>query len=138
VNIKLLNALGPAIPTGPKGNSDAGHRDLSNALFELCVKALKLALKFRETKTKYGFEVLEDHSPLNGYDRSLYEPMGIEGNASQDDPNARVFCTMFGALVKTKENAGTAAEKRVVLLPAHVIVGEEPKAVYSQQPPPRR
>lgn len=114
--------------SGTHGNSDKAREKLFDGLKELCENALNLTLQFRATRTKYSFQALELNSTLDRYSTNEYEVMGMNGDLSQDPLNpkkTRVFCNLWGALVKTKEITATEEEKRVVIAPAHIYVYED-------------
>lgn len=116
------------ISTGPKGHSDAGINEIRKSLFELCQKSFKLKLSFRGTRTKYVFELLSPDTAYNNYDSEVFEEQGAEGTVSNplDPEKTKVFCTLFGALVKTRDTASAENSRRVVLCPGHIIIRERP------------
>lgn len=126
----MFDLLTCAALAGPLGNTNEARSKLFDALKELCENALNLTLRFRATRTKYSFQTLEVRTVLDRYAMNEFEVMGVDGPLSEDSLNpkkARVFCNLWGALVKTKEITATEEEKRVVLAPAHIYVYEEPQ-----------
>jgi hypothetical protein len=111
------------------GNPDKGQvADLENALRQLCSAALKLSLRFRSSKTKYEFKTYPDDTSLPACDEGIVKMLNSEGPISKPaDPNKlRIFCTLFGALVKTRPLVSGQAGDPVVLEAGHVIVYEPP------------
>jgi hypothetical protein len=91
-------------------------------------KSLKLALRFRSSKTKYEFKSYPDNTSLPACDEGTVKMLNSEGPISKPmDPNKlRIFCTLFGALVKTRPPVTGQASDPVVLEAGHVIVYEPP------------
>jgi hypothetical protein len=115
------------ITSGPKAHDKAGPDQLLfSSLFDLCTRAIKLALRFRASPTTYTFKVYDVHTAFAHCDPSLVEKMGFEGRISeQEDPmKQKILGTLFGALVKTR-NSALGNEHGVVLLEGHVIVYEK-------------
>jgi len=114
------------------GNDKHGNPDprevanLEKSLFELCSVALKLALRFRSCKTKYEFLTYPDNTCLASCDDDLMRKLDTEGPVSKPlDPNRLfIFCTLFGALVKTKPPEPGEAGEKTVLEKGHIIIYE--------------
>lgn len=126
---RLLAILEPMVLQGEDkyGNPDKRQvAGLSNALQDLCNASLKLALRFRSSKTKYEFKVYPDNTSLAACNEELIKKLDSEGPISKPmDPNKlRIFCTLFGALVKTRPSVSGQPGDAVVLEPGHVIVHE--------------
>lgn len=115
--------------SGPNKDTPVGINDIKVALRDLCEKSIKLALKFRATETRYAFQVPSQSAFLGQYPTENYRIMGTEGDLSPDveeDPKRqRVYCVLFGTLMKTRPATATDEEKTVVLFPAHVITYED-------------
>jgi hypothetical protein len=115
--------------SGPKKNTQSAVNDMKDALHNLCEKSLKLALKFRATGTRYYFQVPSECTYLSMYPSENYQIMGSEGEMSKEaeaDPQRqRVYCTLFGALIKTRDATATEEEKSVTLFQAQVITYED-------------
>jgi hypothetical protein len=116
-----------------QGDDNYGNRlkeedeNLRGDLYDICSAALKLALRFRSSKTKYEFKTYEDDTSLAACDPKLIRQLGTEGPISRPmDPNkVQIFCTLFGALVKTRPSGpGEPSNPVVVLEPGHVIIHE--------------
>lgn len=121
--------LSPMVLPGKDRNGNPDPKEverLSNALFELCSAALKLALRFRSSKTKYEFKAYPNDTCQAACDPDLIRPMDTEGPVSKPaDPNKRlIFCTLFGALVKTRPSVSGEPGERAVLEKGHVILYE--------------
>jgi hypothetical protein len=99
---------------------------LFHALIDLCTSALKLALRFRSSKTKYEFKAYQDGTSLTACDEELVKKLDSEGLISKpmDPKKLHIFCTLFGALVKTRPSVSGEASEPVVLEMGHVIVYE--------------
>lgn len=126
---RLFIILEPMILPGEDrhGNPDKKQvASLSKTLRELCTAALKLALRFRSSKTKYEFKAYEADTSLTACDEGIVKMLNSEGPISKPmDPNKlRIFCTLFGALVKTRPPVSGQASEPVVLEAGHVIVYE--------------
>ncbi|CZR66369.1 uncharacterized protein PAC_16270 [Phialocephala subalpina] len=130
---RLSIILGPMNLQGEEkhGNPDKKQiavisNALSNALRELCTASLKLALRFRSSKTKYEFKVYPNNTGLPACEEGVVKMLNSEGPISKPmDPNKlRIFCTLFGALVKTRPSVSGQASDPVVLEAGHVIVYE--------------
>jgi transposase InsO family protein len=109
------------------GNPDKKEvASLSNALRELCAASLQLALRFRSSKTKYEFRTYPDNTSLPACDEGIVKMLNSEGPISKptDPSKLRIFCTLFGALVKTRPPVSGQASEPVVLEAGHVIVYE--------------
>jgi hypothetical protein len=112
---------------GAHGNAEAKRStDLENALFEICSSALKLALRFRASKTMYEFKAYEDDTCLAVCDENLIDPQATEREVSEplDKSKLFLFCTLFGALVKTRRPVDGGASESVVLEKGHIIIYE--------------
>ncbi len=99
---------------------------LENALSELCSASLKLALRFRSSKTKYEFKSYADDTSLAACDEDLIRKIDADGPVSRPlDPNKlQIFCTLFGALVKTRPPVSGEPGETAVLERGHIIVHE--------------
>jgi hypothetical protein len=109
------------------GNPDKRQvASLSNALQDLCSASLKLALRFRSSKTKYEFRAYPDNTSLAACDEEMVKKLNSEGPISKpmDSNKLRIFCTLFGALVKTRPSFSGQPSDPVVLEAGHVIVYE--------------
>ena len=100
---------------------------LFQALSDLCTSALKLALRFRSSRTKYEFKSYPDDTSLAACDEELVKKLDSEGHISKPmDPNKLyIFCTLFGALVKTRPTVSGDPGQPVVLEIGQVIVYEQ-------------
>jgi|HubBroStandDraft_4_1064222.scaffolds.fasta_scaffold926185_1 hypothetical protein len=102
------------------------HRhDLLTALYNLCSAALDLSLKFRASKTKYEFKIFNEATRLSACDKYI-SPQDAQGHISSplDYDKAFIFCTLFGALVKTRPIMCGGNGESVILDRAHVIITE--------------
>jgi len=104
--------------SGPKKNTPAGIADIRAAITDLCEKSLKLALKFRSTETRYYFQIPPDGAYLGQFPSEHYQIMGSEGEMSKeaeaDVKRQRIYCTLFGALVKTRNATATEVSKFII------------------------
>jgi hypothetical protein len=125
---RFLVILEPVLLQPDKyGNQDQRERvGLSNALHDLCSAALKLALRFRSSKTKYEFKTYQDNTSLAACDEELVKKLNSEGPISKpmDPEKLQIFCTLFGALVKTRPSVSGEPSDPIVLEVGHVIVHE--------------
>lgn len=101
---------------------------LENDIFELCRASLELALRFRSSKTKYEFKTFPDNTRQTAFDvdPDLVKPLDTEGPISKPvDQNRRfIFCTLWGALVKTRPSVSGETGERAILEKAQVILYE--------------
>lgn len=115
--------------SGPKKNTPAGKQEIIKALRELVDKSYRLALKFRSTETSYTFLVPSEQAFVGQYPEDYYQIMGSEGEiskeAEEDEKRQRIFCVLFGALVKTKNATASEEAKSVVLFPAQLVTYED-------------
>lgn len=123
----ILNPL--ALPgEGKHGKPDRGQvAKLENALFELCGAAMQLALRFRSSKTRYEFKSYADNTSVAACDEDLIKKLDVEGPVSKplDANKLHIFCTLFGALVKTRP-AVSGEPGEVVVLERGLIIVYEP------------
>lgn len=101
---------------------------LENDIFELCRASSSLALRFRASKTKYEFKSFPDDTRQTAFeaDPELVKPLDTEGPISKplDLNKCFIFCTLWGALVKTRPGVSGEAGERAVLEKAQVILYE--------------
>jgi hypothetical protein len=133
----LAIILGPMVLQEDDKHGNRGKKegvDFFRALYDLCSAALKLALRFRSSKTKYEFKTYEDNTSLAACDAELIKKLASEGPISKPmDPNKlQIFCTLFGALVKTRPSLSGEPSNPVVLEAGHVII-HEPELRSSHQ-----
>lgn len=126
---RLLAVLEPmSLPGADKhGNADKKEwANLENALYELCSAALKLTLRFRSSKTKYEFKVYPDNTSLAACDEDLIRKLDADGPISRplDPSKLQIFCTLFGALVKTRPPVSGEPGETAILEKGHIIIHE--------------
>jgi hypothetical protein len=115
------------VRTDKHGNPDKEEMaNLENALNELCSASLKLALRFRSSKTMYEFFKYGDNTSLAACGDDKVKMLDAEGPISRplDKNKLRIFCTLFGALLKTRQPLPGEESETVVLEPGQIIVYE--------------
>lgn len=126
---RILVILEPMVLQGEDKYGTLDKKELAalvNALQDLCSASLKLALRFRSSKTKYEFRTFPDGTSLAACDDEMVKKLFSEGPISKpmDTSKLRIFCTLFGALVKTPPPVSGQPSDPIVLEPGHVIVYE--------------
>jgi hypothetical protein len=122
---RLHQILSPMILAKP--DPDGGRQDLPTALYNLCDAALNLTLRFRACTTRYRlYRVYHNDTRLSACDMNLISPQSTQGHVSSplDPTKARIFCTLFGALVKTRLEIFGGSGEDLVLEKAHIIIYE--------------
>jgi len=119
----LWQLLSPIKITGPKGDTPESESDIRGELLNICRKAVKLALAFRRSRTKYHFQLFDRHTKMI----SCEEEVKVAGSIGKtdvpfDQSKTRIHSTLFGALIKTRNALSPDGASRIVLQKAQVVV----------------
>lgn len=119
----LWHLLCPVAITGPKGDSPEAEKDVKKELFDICSKALELTLRFRRSGAKYAFRSFVKDTEVSSCEDEV-TLTGLVGETSVPfvPSETLIYCTLFGALIKTRNPLSAEGANRVLLRKARVIV----------------
>jgi len=119
----LWRILSPILITGPRGDRPEVCEDIKKELYDICSKALKLALRFRRSKAQYAFRIFERDTKVGSCED---EAKPVRSVGKMADPFVQnetfVYSTLFGALIKTRNPLSAEGAHRIVLRKAQVAV----------------